>query len=163
MNISSPQLNYDTGINSKSLSWNGGTRHVSIWRCHLTSIGIPMIKIRRSHDRLIFIIGFPYLKRWSLYRDWDQLPWRVSCLPNLLAVTTQLPDYDSRMTEITEAEQKLVLKSTTAIDTQHYSQQLLWQQDNGRVGSRVLECVVMEMVAKVRDGVSKVDIMQHNL
>ena len=157
MNISSPQLNYDTGINSKSLSWNGGTRHVSIWRCHLTNIWIPMIKIR------LFIIGIPNLKRWSLYRDQDQLPWRVSCLPDLLAVATQLPDYDSRMTEITEAEQKLVLKSTTAIDTQHYSQQLLWQQDNGRVGSRVLECVVMEMVAMVRDGVSKVDIMQHNL
>ena len=26
---------------------------ISIWRCHLISIGIPMLKIRLSHDRLI--------------------------------------------------------------------------------------------------------------
>ena len=32
---------------------------VSISRCHLTSIGIPIIKIRRSHDRLIFIMEIP--------------------------------------------------------------------------------------------------------
>ena len=32
---------------------------VSISRCHLTSIGIPMLKIRRSHDRLIFNMGIP--------------------------------------------------------------------------------------------------------
>ena len=30
---------------------------VSIQRCRLTSIGIPMLKIRRSYDRLIFNIG----------------------------------------------------------------------------------------------------------
>ena len=27
---------------------------IAIWRCRLTSKGIPMLKIRRSHDRLIF-------------------------------------------------------------------------------------------------------------
>ena len=27
--------------------------------CHLASIGIPMLKIRRSHDRLIFNMGIP--------------------------------------------------------------------------------------------------------
>ena len=32
---------------------------VSISRCCLTSIGIPMLKIRRSRDRLIFNIGTP--------------------------------------------------------------------------------------------------------
>ena len=34
---------------------------VSIWRCRLTSIGIPMLKIRRSRDRLMFNIVIPYL------------------------------------------------------------------------------------------------------
>ena len=32
---------------------------VLIWRCRLTSIGIPMIKTGGSHDRLVFIIGIP--------------------------------------------------------------------------------------------------------
>ena len=34
---------------------------VSIKRCRLSSVGIPMFKIRRSHDRLIFNMGIPYL------------------------------------------------------------------------------------------------------
>ena len=34
---------------------------VSIYRCHFTNIGIPMLKIRRSPDRLIFNMGIPYL------------------------------------------------------------------------------------------------------
>ena len=34
---------------------------VSIWRCRLTSIGIPVIKIRWSRDRLIFNMGIPIL------------------------------------------------------------------------------------------------------
>ena len=29
--------------------------------CGLTSIGIPMLKIRRPRDRLIFSMGIPYL------------------------------------------------------------------------------------------------------
>ena len=32
---------------------------VSIWRCRITSIGIPMLKIRRSHECLIFNMGIP--------------------------------------------------------------------------------------------------------
>ena len=32
---------------------------VSIWRCRLTSIAIPMLRIRRSRDRLIFNMGIP--------------------------------------------------------------------------------------------------------
>ena len=32
---------------------------VSMLRCRLTNIGIPMLKIRRSHDRPIFNIEIP--------------------------------------------------------------------------------------------------------
>ena len=32
---------------------------VSIQRCHLTSIGIPMLKIKWSHNHLIFIMAIP--------------------------------------------------------------------------------------------------------
>ena len=39
----------------------------SIKRWPLTSIGNPIIDIRRSYDRLIFIMGFPLLVRWHLY------------------------------------------------------------------------------------------------
>ena len=39
----------------------------SIKRCHLTSIGNPIVEIRRSYDRLISTIGFPILVRCNLY------------------------------------------------------------------------------------------------
>ena len=39
----------------------------SIKRCHLTSIGNPIVEIRRSYDRLISTMGFPILVRWHLY------------------------------------------------------------------------------------------------
>ena len=39
----------------------------SIKRCHLTSIGNPIVEIRRSHDRLISTMGFPILVRRHLY------------------------------------------------------------------------------------------------
>ena len=38
-----------------------------------TSIGIPMLKIRRSPDLLIFIMGIAYLERPALYRDGVQV------------------------------------------------------------------------------------------
>ena len=34
---------------------------VRIWRCSLTSIGTPVLKIRRSQNRLTFHIEIPYL------------------------------------------------------------------------------------------------------
>ena len=40
---------------------------VSILRCRLTSIGITMLKIRRSHDRLIFNIGIPIPRKDGPY------------------------------------------------------------------------------------------------
>ena len=39
----------------------------SIQRFHLTSIGNPIVAIRRSYDRLISTMGFPILVRWHLY------------------------------------------------------------------------------------------------
>ena len=42
---------------------------VSIWRYRLTSIGIPMLKITRSHDRLIFNMGIPIHRKDGLYID----------------------------------------------------------------------------------------------
>ena len=39
----------------------------SIKRYHLTSIGNPIVEIRRSYDRLISTMGFPILVRWHLY------------------------------------------------------------------------------------------------
>ena len=56
--------------------WHGQSPGaVSIWRCHLTSIGIPMLLIRGSRDRLIFNIGIPYLERPSLYWYGALVPW----------------------------------------------------------------------------------------
>ena len=40
---------------------------VPINRCHLTSIGIPMLKTRRSHDHLIFNIGISIPGKDGLY------------------------------------------------------------------------------------------------
>ena len=39
----------------------------SIKRCHLTSIGNPIVEIRRSYDRLISTMRFPILVRRHLY------------------------------------------------------------------------------------------------
>ena len=36
-------------------------------KIHLTSMGIPIVEIRRSYDRLISTKGFPILIRWHLY------------------------------------------------------------------------------------------------
>ena len=40
---------------------------VSIWRPSFPGMGIPMLKIRRSQDRLIFNMGIPILVRLHLY------------------------------------------------------------------------------------------------
>ena len=39
---------------------------VSIWRPPFPGMGITMLKIRRSRDRLIFGMGIPILVRWHL-------------------------------------------------------------------------------------------------
>ena len=47
-------------------------RHHFTTRDHLTRIEIPIIKIRRYHDRLIFIMVIPYLERSHWYWDGAQ-------------------------------------------------------------------------------------------
>ena len=44
---------------------------LSLYSYRLTSSGIPMIKIRRSYVRIIFMIGIPMPQRPSLY--WDRV------------------------------------------------------------------------------------------
>ena len=56
----------------------------SITRCHLTSIGNPIMEIRRSYDRLISTMGLPILVRWHLY---------IESGPTLLTVHTLLLFY----------------------------------------------------------------------
>ena len=60
----------------------------SIWRCHVTSIGNPIVEMRRSYDGLISTMGFPILVRWHLYIEsgprcsekphFGFHPWRMS-------------------------------------------------------------------------------------
>ena len=51
----------------------------SIYRWHLTSIGNPIVEIRRSYDRLISTMGFPMLVRRHLYIESG--PWLVLLPP----------------------------------------------------------------------------------
>ena len=46
----------------------------SIWRCHLTNIGYPIVEIRQFFDRLISPMGFPLLVRWHLSIEWGPRP-----------------------------------------------------------------------------------------
>ena len=43
----------------------GNLEVISLQRCHLTSIGIPIFKIRGSLSHLSFITGNPILARWQ--------------------------------------------------------------------------------------------------
>ena len=55
---------------TRQLSWLWGLRDlgtVSIERCRLTSIVIPMLKTRRSRNRLIFNMGIPIPGKDGLY------------------------------------------------------------------------------------------------
>ena len=54
-----------------SLYWIRALGAVSIERCHLISIGIPMLKIRWSHDRPIFDMGIPIPGKDGLYIETD--------------------------------------------------------------------------------------------
>ena len=68
-------------------------RGVSIWRCRITNIRIPIIEIRQSHDCLIFIRGISYRKRRYLYWDgaWFAhcfiIVWIMRCLQNSIKIT----------------------------------------------------------------------------
>ena len=49
-------------------------------RRHLTSIGNPIVEIRRSYDRLISTMGFPILVRWHLHIESGPCKRRVAHL-----------------------------------------------------------------------------------
>ena len=51
----------------------------SIKRCHLTSIGNPIVEIRRSYDRLISTMGFPIPVRRHLYIESGPWWWQQQC------------------------------------------------------------------------------------
>ena len=64
---------------------------------HLTCIGIPMLKIRRSRDLLIFNMGIPYLERWFYIETGPRAlavesylcctdPWSWPCLLMLIKI-----------------------------------------------------------------------------
>ena len=62
----------------------------SIKRCHLTSIGNPIVEIRRSNEHLISTMGCPILVRRHLYIEWrPRLPWDKSCLS--MTISWHLP------------------------------------------------------------------------
>ena len=61
-------------------TWQNVQGPDTIRRCHLTSIGNPIVEMRRSYDRLISTIGFPILVRWHLYIESG--PWATYVVIN---------------------------------------------------------------------------------
>ena len=61
----------------------------SLRRRRLMGIGIPMINLRRSDDRLRFIMGIPLLIRRRLLREWRPRMWGT--LPYVDATSDPLP------------------------------------------------------------------------
>ena len=61
-------------------TWQNVQGPDSIRRCHLTSIGNPIVEMRRSYDRLISTMGFPILVRWHLYIESG--PWATYVVIN---------------------------------------------------------------------------------
>ena len=59
-----------------------GQGAISIWRCPLTSIGIPMLKIRWSRDHLIFNMGIPIHGQDGIYIETGPLFQYEYCLPD---------------------------------------------------------------------------------
>ena len=68
--------------------WDTGAD--SIYRCHLTSIGIPIVKIRQSYDCFISTIGFPILIR-HLYIESDPICERTEIDPKSVTDGQSLP------------------------------------------------------------------------
>ena len=54
-------------LSMSSYQSSRGQAAASIQRCRLTSIGVPMLKIRRPHDRPIFNLGIPIPGKDGLY------------------------------------------------------------------------------------------------
>ena len=66
-----------TGVNLEWWTWKQSTSSnqgaVAIERCRLTTVGIPMLKTRRSPDRLVFNMGIPIHGEDGLYIETK--PW----------------------------------------------------------------------------------------
>ena len=56
---------YNYVLTVKRYLWRMGDDSIKIY--HLTSIGNPIVEIRRSYDRLVSTMGFPIPVRWHLY------------------------------------------------------------------------------------------------
>ena len=54
-----------------SISPLQGAISIHVYRCHFTSRGIPAIKIRRSNNCLIFIMGNPIPGKRVFISKWD--------------------------------------------------------------------------------------------
>ena len=77
-NINPASLSFSGGIHRSAenicMSWRNQDRKTrvhmgpgAILRCHLISIGHPIVEIRRPYDHLIPTLGCPVLVRWHLY------------------------------------------------------------------------------------------------
>ena len=60
----------------------------SLYRWRLTSVGNPIVEIRRSYDRLISTMGFPILVRRQLYIESG--PWYHCCMSQHVSHTAQM-------------------------------------------------------------------------
>ena len=77
-----------TPLNNGSFAVQHLPGAILIWICCLTIIWISIIKIRRSHGRVIFIMEISCLERPSVYCHKSQIPWgHIRSL-----VTSQLND-----------------------------------------------------------------------
>ena len=87
---------YDTDIDALAaeVGWDGAANPLgpdSIKRYRLTSIGNPIVEIRRSYDHLISTMGFPILVRWYLYIESG--PWPVQMGPVKWQPYLELPSW----------------------------------------------------------------------
>ena len=65
--------------NQNKTAQNRNLWAISISSYHLTNIGIPMLKIRRSHNRLIFNMGIPIPRKYGLYIETGPWSCPVGC------------------------------------------------------------------------------------
>ena len=83
----------DVSTSGASMSLTVGTLGPDLlWRWHLTSIGNPIVEIRRSSDRLISTMGFPIPIRCHHYIESG--PWSLSCLGKRSTYTSLVLRYD---------------------------------------------------------------------
>ena len=114
----------------------------SLLRCHLTSIGNPIVEIRRSYDRLISTMGFPILVRQHLYIETG--PWRTPHKPGNPQTDG---DYDNnpqarkvhglKMASISWNEAQAAVSSITPLD----STQMALDLSQGEIGCSLMATI----------------------